>query len=119
MARINLFNWTNEEISDVVEGEQVVVPANGSTETSERKAQSMMDHYKGKLSLSPRPDYSDEAKQVVAQMKKDNLVSFCYALMDRQKPDPNDFLDKSTSQPPDGQKGQGQGQEESQEGSRE
>lgn len=88
---INLFNYTENEISDVVNGEQIVVPPKGQASTSEKKATRMCELHRGSLGLTPKATYDPAAYERVEALKKQELVAFARKLMSGERPDPAAF----------------------------
>lgn len=102
---MNLFNYTDKEFSDTVDGKQVVIRPFGSTQVSERVADSMIKRNPGVVGKQPFPQYSDEDVKVVKQMNKPELLDFTLALMNGSTEDPAAYME-----PQQGDEGQNEGQ---------
>lgn len=104
---VNLFNYTENEIHDIVNGTQIVIPPRSHTQTSEKKANEMCERYRGQVGLKPKADYAQADYDRVKELKKRELVAFAQKLMSGERPNPSEF--KAEESKP---QNQGQNQEQ-------
>ncbi len=78
---VNVFNHTAKTVSETIEAEQIVVPPNGHTQTSPRKADKLIELHPGEVGLEPRPSYTADDFKEVQKLNKRELQHLARNLM--------------------------------------
>jgi hypothetical protein len=78
---MQIYNYTDKPVSDIIGMHSLVVPPNGSLETSERKGEEMLRRHPEALGYAPRI-YTEADRQVVLKMSEAELRTALLGLMD-------------------------------------